>query len=88
VDSLGCIVTRFWARKPTKCGSFSGSGENLSLPQNNQTGQGDHPAANSVIAVGFPREKSGRRLKLTTLLHTVPRLEIREISHPIRHKPS
>jgi len=39
-----------------KFGSFSGSGEKLSLLQNNQTGYGDHPAAKSLIVVGFPRE--------------------------------
>jgi len=47
-------VTWFWARNPMNFGSFFGSGENFYLLQNTQTGYGDHPAANSAIAIGFP----------------------------------
>jgi hypothetical protein len=40
------------------CVSFSGSGENFSLLQNIQTGYGDHPAANSVLVIGFLKCKA------------------------------
>jgi hypothetical protein len=67
-------------------GSVLGRGNDgiYSLSYRFKTGSGTHPVSSPLDTGGsFPGDKGGRNVKLTTLFHLVPRLEMRRYISPL-----
>ena len=72
------IVTRIWAFRPRDRGLIPEGDKNLLCSSERQDQLWDHEACHPVkVTVSFFRCTDGRGVKLKTLLHLVPRLNMR-----------